>query len=378
MLLLEHDAKTLLAWFGIPVPPGHLVGRHDPTGIEVPGPWVVKAQVPVGGRGKAGGVRTASTPDELRRQLDAVLGMTIKGHVVTSCRVEQQVAGEEAYLSLSVDPAGAGVRLLLAAQGGVEIESLHAQGGVRSALAAPDWASVRVAFCELADELPAEQYEPMMEAARRLAAAFFRFEATLLEINPLFLLPDGGWIAGDAKMILDGNAMPRQVEIEELARERRDAYPEVVLKLEHGFDYVEIDAGGHVGMVTTGAGLSMMLMDELTTRGLRPFNFCDIRTGQMRGDPRRLIEVLTWIARGPGIRVVLASVFAGITHLGEFAELLVQAMRAVPEFRVPVVARIIGNGFADAERIIAAAGLPIIVEPDLDRAIDAAARIVRG
>jgi succinyl-CoA synthetase beta subunit len=151
MLLLEHDAKTLLAWFGIPVPPGHLVGRHDPTGIEVPGPWVVKAQVPVGGRGKAGGVRTASTPDELRRQLDAVLGMTIKGHVVTSCRVEQQVAGEEAYLSLSVDPAGAGVRLLLAGRGGVEIESLHAQGGVRSALAAPDWASERVEFCELAD-----------------------------------------------------------------------------------------------------------------------------------------------------------------------------------------------------------------------------------
>jgi succinyl-CoA synthetase beta subunit len=119
-------------------------------------------------------------------------------------------------------------------------------------------------------------------------------------------------------------------------------------------------------------------MDELTARGLRPFNFCDIRTGQMRGDPRRLIDVLTWIARGPGIRVVLASVFAGITHLGEFAELLVQAMRAVPELRVPVVARIIGNGFADAERIIADAGLPIIVEPDLDRAIEAAARIVRG
>jgi succinyl-CoA synthetase beta subunit len=179
-------------------------------------------------------------------------------------------------------------------------------------------------------------------------------------------------------MILDGNAMPRQPEIEAMARQRRDAYPETALKLDSGFDYVEIDAGGHIGMVTTGAGLSMMLMDELTARGLRPFNFCDIRTGQMRGDPRRLIEVLTWIARGPGIRVVLASVFAGITHLGEFSELLVQAMRAVPELRAPVVARIIGNGFADAERIIAGAGLPIVVEPDLDRAIDAAARIVRG
>ncbi len=374
MLLLEHDAKALLAWLGIPVPAGALVGPHDRMATEIPGPWVVKAQVPVGGRDKAGGIGLAATPEELRRQLDAILGMTIRGHVVTSCRVEQQVTGEEAYLSLSVDPAGAGVRVLLSPRGGVEIESLHAQGAVRSALAAPDWASVMEVFGELAGE----RRDTIMEAACRLTAAFFRFEATLLEINPLFLLPDGGWVAGDAKMILDGNALRRQVEVEGLALERRNAYPEAVLKLEHGFDYVEVDGGGHVGMVTTGAGLSMMLMDELTARGLRPFNFCDIRTGQMRGDPRRLVEVLTWIARGPGIRVVLASVFAGITHLGEFADLLVRAMRAVPELRAPVVARIIGNGFAEAERIIAAADLPIIVEPDLDRAIEAAARVVRG
>ncbi len=377
MLLLEHDAKTLLAKAGIPVPRGCLVRSRDDT-PDIPGPWVVKAQVPVGGRGKAGGIRTASTPDELRAQLDAILGMAIKGHRVAACRIERQVAGEEAYLSLSVDPAGAGVRVLLAARGGVEIEALHAQGAVGSALAAPDRESVAAAFRELAGQLPAERRAPMLDAASRLAEAFFRFEATLVEVNPLFLLADGGWIAGDAKMILDGNALPRQSAIEALARERADAYPETALKLEHGFDYVEIDAGGHIGMVTTGAGLSMMLLDELTARGLRPFNFCDIRTGQMRGDPRRLIEVLTWIARGPGIRVVLASVFAGITHLGEFSELLVQAMCAVPALRVPVVARIIGNGFADAERIVAGAGLPIVVEPDLDRAIDAAARIVRG
>src|SRR4051812_29414850 len=117
MLLLEHDAKALLARFGIPVPDGCLVGLRDDT-PTFPGPWVVKAQAPVGGRGKAGGIRAVSTPEDLQRQLDAILGMTIKGHLVASCRVERQVAGDEAYLSLSVDPAGAGIRLLLAARGG--------------------------------------------------------------------------------------------------------------------------------------------------------------------------------------------------------------------------------------------------------------------
>lgn len=368
MLLLEHDAKTLLAGAGVHVPPGRLMGNVEAP-VGVPGPWMVKAQVPIGGRGKAGGIRSAATEAEVRAHLGAILGMTIRGHAVRACRVEQCVSGQEAYVSLTVDPVGAGIRLLLSEQGGIEVEAL---GAVRSALAVPDLHSVVRACADLTETIPQPHRAAVRDAVGRLAQAFFQYEATLIEINPLFL-SGGDWIAGDAKMILDADAITRVSAVEALLRGRRTAYPEAYLKLTEGFDFAEIDPGGRIGMVTTGAGLSMMLIDELTARGLRPFNFCDVRTGQMRGDPRRLIDVLRWIHRGPDIRVVLVSVFAGITHLGEFADLLVQAMRAVPELRVPVVARIVGNGFDEARRIIDESSLPILVEPDLDRALDAAA-----
>ncbi len=370
MLLLEHDAKTLLQRAGLPVPPGSLAGSAD---VLPEGPWVVKAQVTVGGRGKAGGIRLAKSPEDVRAAVTAMIGMSIHGHLVRACRIEQRVSGHEAYLSLSVAPASAGVRLLFSPSGGVDIEALHAAGGVvRAALAAPDRDSVVAAFAPFADAIPVAHRASLRDATRRLADAFFRYEATLLEINPLFLT-EAGWVAGDAKMILDADAAPRIPAVQALIRDRRAAYPEAWLKLEEGFDFIEMDPGGRIGMVTTGAGLSMMLIDELTARGLHPFNFCDVRTGQMRGDPRRLIDVLRWIGRGAEIRVVLISVFAGITHLGEFARLLVDAMRQVPTLRVPIVARIIGNGFDEAQLIIAASGLPILVEPDLDRALDAAA-----
>ncbi len=367
MLLLEHDAKVLLAVAGIPVPAGVLADRADAP-IPLAGPLVVKAQIPIGGRGKAGGIRAAVTQEQAQAHLAALLGTTLKSHLIRECRIEQRVNGTEAYLSLAVDPETASIRVLASATGGVDIEALHrSSGAVRSALAAPDRHGVITAFATLA--LP-----PIMrEAAARLADAFFRYEATLLEINPLFLT-DTGWIAGDAKMILDADAAPRVPAIAKLIRERAAAYPEAYLKLTEGFDFAVIDQAGRVGMVTTGAGLSMMLTDELTARGLAPFNFCDIRTGQLRGDPRRLIDVLRRIASGKRIGVVLVSVFAGITDLGEFATLLVAALRAVPELRTPVIARIIGNGFDQACRVIAEADLPITVEPDLDNALAAVAR----
>lgn len=365
MLLLEHDAKTLLADAGIPIPAGVLADRPDAP-IPLTGPLVVKAQIPIGGRGKAGGIRAAATSDEAKAHLAALLGITLKNHPIGECRIEQQVNGAEAYLSLAVDPASASIRVLASATGGVEIETQH-HASLQSALAAPDRDRVITAAATLA--LP-----PVMRAAAAsLADAFFRYEATLLEINPLFLT-DQGWIAGDAKMILDADAASRVPALAALVRDRAAAYPEAYLKLTEGFDFAVIDNSGRVGMVTTGAGLSMMLIDELTARGLAPFNFCDIRTGQLRGDPRRLIDVLRRIAVGPRIGIVLVSVFAGITDLGEFATLLVAAMRAVPELQAPVIARIIGNNFDAARRVITQSDLPIVVEPDLDRALAAVAR----
>jgi succinyl-CoA synthetase beta subunit len=219
---------------------------------------------------------------------------------------------------------------------------------------------------------------PIREAAAALVPIFFDLEALLLEINPLFIRPDGTWFAGDAKLVIDDNAIERRPALSDLVRERADAYPELALKLAQGFDFVELDKDGEIGLVTTGAGLSMQLVDELVQRGHVPLNFCDIRTGGFRGDPARLILVLRWIASHKSVRAVLFNFFAGSTHLGELSKLLLVALEAVPELKVPLTARMIGNGLAEARAVIEAAGNPIVIETDLDRAVDLVIESIGG
>lgn len=375
MLILEHDAKLLLAEHGITVPAGVLVERDAPAGVPTfPAPWVVKAQVPVGGRGKAGGIRIVEDEPALARAVGALLGSRLKGHAVSSVRVEQAVGGAEAYVSLSVQPGTAGVAVLMAAEGGVDVESANG-GRLLRADAPADPQALQAAIERLAARLPAPFGPALSALGTSLARLMLATDAMLVEVNPVFVRPDGSWTAGDAKLIIDDNALPRQPRIARMVRERPHAYADVGLKLEHGFDFVVVDPHGEIGLVTTGAGLSMMLIDEMTAGGLRPFNFCDIRTGQMRGDATRLIDVLTWIAAGPAIRVVLVNIFAGITDLREFAALLVEALARVPQLRVPVVARLVGNGEEEARVLLERSGVRVALEPDLQRAVALAARL---
>lgn len=376
MLLLEHDAKELVQAMGIPIPAGMFVdsGSVQSLSLDGQGLWVVKAQVGVGGRGKAGGIgfaaSVAEAADFIRTHADA----TIKGHRVAGFRVERKVDFvHELYLSFMVDAAARGIRVMLSTQGGVDIEA-HAQhaDAMLSAIAPPNEAAVIAAAKALLEKLPSALRPALGEATEKLARAFFKFDATLLEVNPLFVLADGSWTAGDMKLAIDESALPRQSELEQVVRSRPDAYRESNFKLDHDFDYVGIDAHGQVGLLTTGAGLSMMLIDEMLQAGRRPFNFCDVRTGQLRGSPARLIEVLQQFTRGPDIAVVLVNVFAGITDLGEFAQLLLAALDAVPAIRVPVVARLIGNNFDTARQLIEQSGRSIVVELDLDKALQKA------
>jgi succinyl-CoA synthetase beta subunit len=379
MMLLEHDAKELLAAVGVPVPTGILAATAD---VAVPAslaaPFMVKAQIPVGGRGKAGGIKQAASVVELRQGLGELLGKTIKGQTVRACRIEQCVEGMECYLSVSLDPMQGRLRVLLSSEGGVDIEARAQRGALRSADVAFNEREAVAVASRLADSIGSLARDTIVRAAEQLIAAFFAFEATLLEVNPLFIRPDGSWTAGDLKLVIDDNALVRQPRLCDLIRHRADDYPEMALKLNHGFDFVVVDRDGEIGLVTTGAGLSMQMIDELAERGHPAFNFCDIRTGQLRGDPTRLINVFQWIAAGRNVRSVLINFFAGITHLGEVAKLLVTALTAVPELRVPVTARLIGNGYDEAIAVFAAAGHPLRVEPDLDRAIELALAPLTG
>jgi len=372
MFLLEHDAKQLLAGAGIPVPEGvfatgladlHLPPRDDGTG------WVVKAQVRAGGRGKQGGIRLAPTWADAKHETEMMIGRVIGGHTVRAVRIERRVdAALEVYLSLSVAPAERQVRIILSAIGGIEIETLHQRGGiVQSALADPTPAAVIETLSRLAEKISGSPGAALRGAGLRLVPQFFAHDLTLLELNPLFVNPDGSWCAGDAKIVVDDNATMRQPFLRQLLMEKPRFYPDEARKEEHGFDYIVLDEAGEIGLLTTGAGLSMLLIDELQGVGLRPYNFLDVRTGGMHGDPSRLIQVLRWIAEGLCLRVVFCNIFAGSTDLGAFARLLVQALEAVPALTVPVVIRLVGNGAEQARAVLDAAGLSMI--SSLDEAV---------
>jgi succinyl-CoA synthetase beta subunit len=364
MLLTEADGKALFAEYGIAVPACVVVMDTVPP-LPGDGPWMVKAQVPVGGRGKAGGVVLCHSRAEVEPAVMGLVGSRLKGHQVDSCLVEEVVGGEERYLAVMVDAASYGLRVIYATAGGVEVE--HA-GPVAGRLCAPHAGAVAEALADLIADEPAAWRDRVAAVGGALASLVLQRELALAEINPLFVSA-GGCVAGDAKVVVDLNAVWRQPGLARLIAWRPIVYLDACRKLEEGFDYVELDPEGEIGLVTTGAGLSMMLIDELTARGAKPLNFCDIRTGQMRGSPVRLIRVLEWITARRSLKAVLVNIFAGITDLAEFAGLLAAAISASPALQVPVVARLVGRNAAEARRILREAQPEMMVTEDLTEAL---------
>jgi succinyl-CoA synthetase beta subunit len=367
MYLLEHDAKELLEAHGVNVPAGVLLDASNDARELPPGPWVVKGQIAAGGRGKAGIIRKAATSDEVQALRREMIGRTVKAKRVDSVRVEQQVADvEEAYIGFLIDPAAPGVRIIVAENGGMEIEAM-AHDAIRSETVTADAAAMLGAVQRATIGMAPHKKRALDEIAAKLVPFFIGREAVLVEINPLFVKRDGTWVAGDAKIVTDDNALERQPTLREMVCERSAAYGEVALKLDHGFDYVVVDPQGEIGLLTTGAGLSMMLIDELRAAGMKPYNFLDIRTGGLRGETKRIVQVLQWMGEAPRVKVVLINVFAGITDLGEFAKLLVAAIGEAPALKVPVVARLVGNRLPAAREVLDAAG--IALHTDLDAAL---------
>ena len=376
MMLLEHDAKVLLAQFGISIPVGVLANRSARPTVSYP--CFVKVQIPVGGRGKAGGIVKANNASELEQALHKLVGATVRGHRVHECRIEQPASGQECYVSLMLDPSSGKVIILMSAEGGVEVEQHSASGAMLQQQANFEINAVKLAAQQLAQQLPVFAQTALTQAAHQLCDALFQLELTLTEINPLFVQPDGSWIAGDAKLVADDNAIERQPLLLALLKERGHAYPEASLKIDHGFDFVRLDEDGDVGMLTTGAGLSMQLVDELTRRGCKPFNFVDIRTGQFRGEPTRLIQVLRWIGEGKNVKVILMNFFAGVTDLAELSRLILIALEQTQDIKIPIVIRLIGNGLETAIETLTSANASLVVETDLEKAVDQVVALARG
>ena len=296
MLLIEADGKSLFAEAGVPVPPGCLVGAGAIPDLPGPGPWVVKAQVPAGGRGKAGLIRRCADPAAVDAALREVLGATHKGHRVETCLIEPRVTGAEHYLALMLDPARYAVRLLYHPHGGIDVEEAGALTGI---VCAPDPAAIAAA---VARTIP---HPGVAAAANALGRLLLERELMLAEINPLFVTADT-CVAGDAKVVIDLNALPRQPRLTALIEARPEVYADANRKLASGFDYVEIDPAGSIGLLTTGAGLSMMLIDELVARGAAPAQFLrhpHLHAARQPGADRRgagLDDVAPVLAGGAG------------------------------------------------------------------------------
>ncbi len=370
MLLLEHDAKEILTQAGILVPTGVLISNADRSSeLPVKFPNFVKAQIPTGGRKKIGGVIRTKNRFELNSALRALLDMELKGHLVRECRVEEIISGKEAYISLSINPILNAVNVLVSDAGGIDIESSKHKNNVGSGYCERSEQFIFETIDKLTVDFPPRMRSAINDVGLIIAKLFCEIEATLIEINPLMVLDSGEGIACDAKIILDENAFVRQPGIVELIQKRSAAYSESVIKIESQFDYIEINPKGDVGLITTGAGLSMQIVDELLHLGVKPLNFCDIRTGTFRGNPDRLIWVMRKMSQATCLKSVLVNIFAGVTNLGELAELLLQARRVVPELAAPFVVRLVGSGEEQARRTLSPLGHEFELVTDLEEAI---------
>ena len=369
--LYEYQAKARFAAAGVPVLPGRLCTTPEEAAraaAELGGAVVVKAQVLAGGRGKAGGIRSAAGSDEAFAQSGELLGRPLLGLPVRAVWLEPLVAVErELYLGFALDSVARQL-VFLFGPGGVEVEA-RAEAVFR----APVDLAVGLPLFLVRDGLlglglSQDLAAPIRGVAAALLDVVRRDAATLAEINPLALSSDRRLVALDARMEVDDGALERLPELVAWVREHPEEFPEEHLKLTLGFDYVELDPDGDVGLLSTGAGLTMAVIDVLRERGARPMNFVDLRTGGMGRDPTRLRWVLDRLTARPTLRAVLVNIFAGITNLEELAHGLLAALEGYPGLKGRVVVRVTGTGFAGAEALLREAGF--VVTEDLGTAID--------
>ena len=371
MKLLEYQAKEVLASLGIPIPPGQ-VARTPAEAEEASrrlGRVAVKAQVPVGGRGKAGGVKVAQNPDEARQAAEQIIGMEIKGFRVplVYCEAALEIS-REVYLGFTVDRDARANILMLSARGGMDIEQVAEESPEAIARLYPDpWRGplpyeLRGLVFEAGLGEHARDLVPLIE---RLYRAIPEYDALTAEITPLVITAAGEAGAGDAKPEPDQNAdfRPRDLEERYGAVLEGDPYEREAKK--RNLTYVSLD--GEIGIVGNGAGLCMGTLDLVQRAGGRPANFCDIGGGARAEVVQNALEV---ILMNPRVKGVLINVFGGITRCDEVARGLVQARRNLG-MALPLVVRLTGTREEEGRAILLENG----IEPG-ENAWEAACKIV--
>ncbi|GAA4738541.1 ADP-forming succinate--CoA ligase subunit beta [Modestobacter marinus] len=379
MDLFEYQARDLLASHGVPVLPGGVAETPEEAEAiarEISAPVVVKAQVKVGGRGKAGGVKLADDPETAKARAEDILGLDIKGHVTRKVMVAQASdIAEEYYFSYLLDRSNRTFLAMASKEGGMEIEQLAVERPEALARIPVD-ASVGVdaqKAAEIVDAagFPAEVRDQVIAIAVQLWDVFSKEDATLVEVNPLAKAPDGTVLALDAKVTLDENASFRHGEHDAL-EDVAAADPLEAAAKEKGLNYVKLD--GQVGIIGNGAGLVMSTLDVVAYAGeefggVRPANFLDIGGG---ASAQVMADGLGVILSDPAVKSVFVNVFGGITACDAVADGIVSALGLLgDEATKPLVVRLDGNNVEEGRRILAEAAHPLVTVVDT---MDGAAR----
>ena len=360
MDLYEHQGKKLFRQAGIPVSEGRVAitpAEARAAAEELGGPVVVKAQVLTGGRGKAGGIKLAADPNEAEARAGEILGLDIRGHVVRTLWIEQaSEIAKEYYLSLTFDRSAKQALYMFTTRGGVDIEEVAAETPEALVRLHVDplegfrpWQARRLVYAGGVTD-PSEQKQ-VAAIVEGLYEAFVRFDAMLCEINPLVVTPDGVVKALDSKFTVDDNALYRHPEIAEMRDVEADDPLESRAREKHVTD-VKLD--GEVGVLGTGAGLTMSTVDVVTCAGGRPANVCDLGGG---GDAQGVVDALEVITRDPQVRAIFFNIFGGITRCDEVARGILQAVGQM-DLGLPMVVRLDGTNAEEGRRILSEAALP--------------------
>ncbi len=364
MKVHEYQAKELLAQYGVPTPRGK-VARSVDEAEQIAGelatwPLVVKAQVHVGGRGKAGGVKLVKTQEELRAAAQSILGLDIKGSIVRQVLVEPGVdIRHEIYLGIILDRATQRPVVMASAEGGVEIEELAAtRPEAILKLPIPPLYGLRphhtrevLSFLRI----PASAKDSFQRIFNGLVRAFYEKDASLAEINPLAILGNGEALACDAKINFDENALYLHPEIAEL-RDEGEEEPLEVEARHKKLSYVKLD--GRIGCIVNGAGLAMATMDIVKHFGGEPANFLDIGGG---AKAEQVADALQLITADPAVNTIFINIFGGIVRCDLVAEGILTALDRLPDFDYPIVIRLSGTNDEIARKMLEGTKLNLAV-----------------
>ena len=381
MNIHEYQAKDIFRTHGIPIPPGGVA--TTPTEAEAlarrfGSTVVVKAQVHAGGRGKAGGVKLARTPEEAREIASKILGMQIKGLTVQKVLVTPAAdIATEAYVGIIVDRASKRPVFMVSPAGGIDIEEVAAKTPDKIMRLPVDPVYGLLPFQGLQMGLflypDIKQARAAAKIMQQLYGAFWASGASLAEINPLVTTPGGEVVALDAKMGIDDNELDRRPELA-LLRDESAENPAEVRAREAGLTFIKLD--GNVGCVVNGAGLAMATMDLVKYYGGEPANFLDIGGSS---NPEKVVAALEIITSDPHVRSILFNIFGGITRTDDVANGIVTATRTSP-LTVPIVILLTGTNEEAAVKILQENGFSAMTEMDaaVQRAVELATKGARA